>query len=151
MVGRPPLPAAIALSFLFLTGCVRPGGRNSDCQWPAEPGARPLRVNQSEDRRHLRADMGFGEELAIEHMDAHHGPRSGAFKSHEAATQAMRACLIQLAGQIGQTHTIDPKELGKFFGVRDPATDAALILSFLALYYLSGAMLGGWLLCKYPP
>jgi hypothetical protein len=63
----------------------------------------------------------------------------------------MRTCLIQLAGQIGHSHRIDPKELSGFFGVRNPATDAALILPFLAFYCLCAAMLAGWLLRQYPP
>lgn len=144
-------PVAMVLCSLLLCGCVRREGRNQDCRWPAEPGARALRTSASEDRRHLAEDLEFAEELAVEYMDAHHGPRSGAFQSHEAAGKALRACLAELAGHIARSHEVDPKEVSRLFGSRNVVADASVIVPFLALYCLGVALLAGWLLRQYPP
>jgi len=55
------LPALTLLISISLTGCVRRGGRNSECKWPEEPDAKALNPNQREDARHLREDVELAE------------------------------------------------------------------------------------------
>ena len=52
------LSAVTLLSFVAWTGgCVRRDGRNSDCRWPEERGAKSLNPNSQGDARHLREDV----------------------------------------------------------------------------------------------
>ena len=113
--------------FLSATGCVRRDGRNSGCMWPGEPGStRP----QSAD--HLRADVEFAEELAIEYMDAHAGPRD-----KQAAARAKNKCMGMLLEAIGKEHGITAKEAFTYFGRRNLAADIAMNLPFFLLYALA--------------
>lgn len=143
--------AALLLLSLCLTGCVRREGRNSDCAWPAEPDARALNPSQSDDARHLRADLEFAEDLAVRYMDAHHGPRSENFQSHKTADQALNGCLTDLAAQIGQSHHVPPRELKQLFGQRILVADVAMNLPFFLLYCLLAAMVAGSLFRRHPP
>lgn len=86
---------------------------------------------------HLRADVEYAQELAVESMDAHYGPRSGNFKSHEVASQALNACLATLIEQIAESHHVPLKEVVNFVGRRSLAIDIAMTLPFVLLY--------GWL------
>jgi hypothetical protein len=141
----------VLLASIFLTGCVRRGGRNSDCKWPGEANAKTLRPNQRGYASHLRDDVEFAEELAVEYMDAHHGPRSGNFKSQRAASQALNRCLAKLIEQIGKSHNVPPRELAKFFGRRSLTIDVAVSLPFVLLYGVLAGMLIGKLRRRYPP
>jgi hypothetical protein len=95
--------------------------------------------------------MEFAEELAIEYMDAHHGPRSGNFQSQQTASQTLNACLSTLAEQIGKSHNIPPRELLNFFGRRSLPVDIAASLPFILLYCVLAAVLGDWVRRRYPP
>lgn len=134
-----------------LTACTRREGRNHNCQWPIETDAKTLQVDRPEDAHHLRDDMDLAEELAIEYVDANYGPRSGNFRSREAASQAMGSCMVSLSEQIGQTHSVRSAELNTFFGRRSLAVDLAMNLPFLGLYCVIAALLAGKLLRRYPP
>lgn len=89
---------------------------------------------------HLRTDADFAQELAVEYMDAHYGPRSGKFKSREVASQALNACLVTLIGQIAESHHASPKEVASFVGRRSLAIDIAVTLPFVLLYGLLAGM-----------
>jgi hypothetical protein len=143
--------AIVLLAAISLSGCVRRSGRNSDCKWPEEPDARTLSPNQRGYARQLTDDVEFAEELAVEYMDAHHGPRSGEFKSQQAASQALNTCLGTLIEQIAKSHNVPPREVAKFFGRRSLAIDLAMILPFLLLYVFLAVMLAGKLRRRYPP
>jgi hypothetical protein len=145
------LSALTFLIFVSFTGCVRRDGRNSDCKWPEEPDAKALNPNQRGDARRLSEDVEFAEDLAIRYMDAHHGPRSGEFKSQQAATQAMKACLSTLLQQIATSHNVPLKEVAKFFGRRSLAIDVAVNLPFVLLYIFLAGLLVGRLRRRYPP
>jgi hypothetical protein len=129
--------AFVLLASVSLTGCVRRGGRNSDCKWPEGPDAKTFSPNQLGDARHIRDDVELAEELAVEYMDAHHGPRSGEFKSQQAANQALNTCLGVLIEQIAKSHNVPPREVAKFFGRRSLAIDVAVSLPFVLFYVLS--------------
>lgn len=100
---------------------------------------------------HLRADVEFAEELAIEYMDAHHGPRSGNFESHQVAGQALNTCLGTLIERIAKSHAVPPREVAKFVGRRSLAIDIAVSLPFLLLYGFLARMLIDKLRRRYPP
>lgn len=125
--------AAVALLLLMLaafSGCLRREGRNSECRWPAEVG------QASAADRDLLAEVEFAEELSIRYMDAHHGPRSGHFESHQAAGQARNRCLGSLLTRIGEARSLPPAEVFRSFGRRPPLIDLAINLPF--------ALLCGW-------
>lgn len=93
--------ATILLVSVTITGCVQRDGRNSDCKWPRESRPKTLDPTQRDDAGHLREDVEFAEELAVEYMDVHHG---------RAASQALNACRSELIGQIGKSHNIPPDD-----------------------------------------
>ena len=140
--------AVIAIA--FLNGCVRRDGRNSDCIWPGEAGAKALRAGEPGYAEHLGADAEFAEELAIRFMDAQHGPRSGKFVSQQAAGQAKNRCLGELFGKIGETHQVTAQEVFQFLGHRELATDLALNAPFALLYGLAAVVMIEKLKRRYP-
>ena len=109
-----------------------------------------LHRDQRGDASHLRADVDYAQELAVEYMDAHYGPRSGKFKSHEVASQSLNACLGTLINQIAESHHVPPKEVADFVGRRDLATDIAMAFPFLVLYGLLARMAAAKLHDRYP-
>jgi len=143
--------SVLLVGLLALAGCVRRDGRNADCKWPGETDPKTLSIVDSAAARHLRSDVEFAEELAIEYMDRHHGPRSGHFQSMQAAGQAMNACRTDLIGQIAKSHDVPGKTVASFAGRRDLAADAAITLPFLLLYGFLASVMTGWLLRRYPP
>lgn len=147
------VPLAILLSTLVcLTACLPREGRNSDCIWPDEPlAAKTLRPSDRGYAEHLRQDVEFAQELAIEHMDAEFGPRATKPRPQQTANQVLLTCLGSLGGQIAKTHNIPPNELAPYFDRRNPVIDAAMILPFLLLYALLATLFAGWLLRRYPP
>jgi hypothetical protein len=142
-------PSLLALGLVIpitFTGCVRREGRNSECIWPKEAGARALDPSRRDDARHLREDVEFAEELAVEYMDAQRRSRSG-----QPPGQVMNTCRNSLLKQISTSHNVPPKEVIQSFGRRSLAIDLAIILPFLLLYGLMAALLAGWLRRRYPP
>ena len=103
---------------LLLFGCVRREGRNSDCKWTSAP--------TGVDRRDLRADLEFAEELAIRYMEAHAGPRDQAVAAKAPTPEARRAvCEAVPLGRMGTTAEV---------------ADLATFLCSPAASYLTGAM-----------
>src|SRR6266568_7003357 len=143
------LPFLAALGLVISTtstGCVRREGRNSECIWPAEPGARTLDPSRRGDAWHLREDVEFAEELAIRYMDARH-----RLKPERPPSEVMNTCRDSLLKQIITSHNVPPKEVLQFFGRRSLAIDLGVILPFLLLYGLLATLLAGWLSRRYPP
>lgn len=141
----------ILLLSVCSVGCVRRDGRNADCAWPGEPDAKSLNAGQPDDARHLARDLEFAEELAIEHMDAHFGPRSRESHPGQTASQALNACLGSLAVKIGESHHVPLKDLRQLFGRRSIAVDTVVSLSFLLAYLVLAGVFAAWLLRRYPP
>ena len=138
------LPILIAV--IGLTGCVRREGRNSNCKWPGEPEAKTLDINQPGDGQHLRGDVEFAEELAIEYMDVHHGPRDP-----QSAGEAKNQCMRILLQEIGKAHGIAAEDAFKFFGHRSMAVDIGMNLPFVLLYGLAADIMVRRLRRRYPP
>lgn len=132
----------ILLLLLFLSGCVRREGRNSDCMWPAMVEGRASVANE----RSLRADLEFAEELAIRYMDAHAGPRDPA-----VAAQAKNRCMGLLLGEIGKERGITAQEAFRSFGKRSVAVDLAMGLPFFLCYALGADLAIRRVLGRYPP
>jgi hypothetical protein len=68
--------------------------------------------------RHLRGDIEFAEELAIEYMDAHRGSRSGTSKPPQSASEDLNTCLATLVQQIAKSHGVSRTEIIENFGRR---------------------------------
>jgi len=133
---------------LTSTGCVRREGRNSECIWPEEPNARTLDPSRGGDARHIREDVEFAEELAVEYMDAQRRSQSGR---QRPPSEVMNTCRNSLLKQISTSHNVPPREVLQFFGHRSLVIDLAVILPFLLLYGLLATLLAGWLRRRYPP
>ena len=147
-----PFLAALGLVIsITSTGCVRREGRNSECIWPEEPSARTLDPSRGGDARHLREDVEFAEELAVEYMDAQRRSQSGQLKAGRSPSEVMNTCRNSLLKQISTSHNVPPREVVQFFGRRSLAIDLAIILPFLLLYGLLATLLAGWLRRRYPP
>src|SRR5579864_3746065 len=101
------LAPALVISIL-LSGCVRREGRNSDCKWPEEPGAKALDAQNTADRRHLRADVELAEELAVRYMDAHRRPQPGSSRAPQPMMGSWSTCFTSLVNQIGESHRVAP-------------------------------------------
>ena len=143
--------AMLVISSMSLTGCVRRVGRNSNCEWPVEPGAKALHLDDSKDARHLSSDLEFAEDLAVRYVDAHFGPRSGNYESRQVASQAMNSCMVKLGQSISESHNVPANALKDFFGRRNYVADFAINLPFFLLYWLISAVLAKKLLRSYPP
>jgi len=133
---------------LISTGCVRREGRNSECIWQQEPNARTLDPSRGGDARHIREDVEFAEELAVEYMDAQRHSQSGR---QRPPGEVMNTCRNTLLKQISMSHNVPPREVVQFFGRRSRGIDLAMILPFLLLYGLLATLLAGWLRRRYPP
>ena len=143
---------AAALPMLFLVaaaGCVRRDGRNTDCHWPGEIAAKALKADQPGYGKHLSEDAEFAEDLAIRYTDAHHGPRSGHFESHEAAGRARNRCLTAMFGEVAKAHAVTPAEVFKFLGRNRGLIDLAVNLPFALLYGFAMSMIAGRILSRH--
>ena len=137
-----------SLVFVASTGCVRRQGRNSECIWPDDPGARTIDPSRLGDAWHLRKDVELAEELAVRHMDAEvHGRKLDGV----TPTEVMNTCRDSLLKQISTSHKVPPKEVIRFFGNRSIAIDLAVIVPFLLLYCFSAVLLTRWVVRRYPP
>ena len=123
---------------LLLFGCVRREGRNSDCKWTSAP--------TGVDRRDLRADLEFAEELAIRYMEAHAGPRDQA-----VAAKAKNYCMGILLAEIGKERGVSAQEAFRSFGQRAALVDLMMNLPFLFVLVLAGDFAARRLLVRYPP
>lgn len=144
----PYLAALWLVVSIASTGCVRRQGRNSECIWPDEPGARTIDPSRLSDAWHLRADVELAEELAVSHMDAQVHSRN---LNGRTPGDVMNTCRDSLLKQMSTSHNVPPKEVIRFFGRRSLAIDFAIIGPFLLLYCFSAALLARWLCRRYPP
>lgn len=130
------------------TGCVRRQGRNSECIWPEEPGAKTIDPNQLGDAWHLHGDVELAEELAVRNMDARVHSRT---LNGRTPSEVMNTCRDSLLKQISTLHSLPPKEVIRSFGHRSLAVDLAVIVPYLLLYSFSADLLSRWLFHRYPP
>jgi hypothetical protein len=138
------LAIVIAIVFvLWMDGCVRRDGRNSDCRWPAETS------NQTVNARHLSADAEFAEDLAIRYADIHFGRHSPTPSENYHAERD--ACMERLFGEIGKEHGVPVRQVSDSLGRNRAYIDLAELLPFAVLYGL--AAIGGAVLIwrRYPP
>jgi hypothetical protein len=96
--------------------------------------------------RHLRGDIEFAEELAIEHVDAHRGPRS-----QKSASEDLNTCLAALLEQIARSHGVSRTEIIENFGHPSIAIAIGEQLPFVLLYLFLSAVLVKRVFRRYPP
>jgi hypothetical protein len=92
--------------------------------------------------RHLRGDIEFAEELAVEYMDAHRGPRS---------SEDLNTCLATLLRQIAKTHGVSRTEMIQNFGRRSVLIAIGELLPFVLLYLFLSVLLVDKVRRRYPP
>jgi hypothetical protein len=143
--------SVLPLVILAVTGCVRRDGRNSDSKWPGEPTAKRLQRDQPSDMRHLRGDIEFAEELAIEYMDAHRGPRSGTSNPPQSDSEELNTCLARLLQQIAKSHGVSRTEIIENFGRRSVPIAVGEHLPFVLLYLFLSVLLVDKVIRRYPP
>jgi hypothetical protein len=100
-----------------MVGCVRRDGRNPNCTWPGEPGAKKLTPDQFGYEWHLAADGDFAEELADLFMGSPARLRSG---TTESASDAYNRCLGKMFVAVGKTHGVEPMEVFRHFTKNRP-------------------------------
>ena len=96
--------------------------------------------------RHLRGDIEFAEELAIEHMDAHRGPRS-----RKSDSEDLNTCLATLLQQIAKSHGLSRTEIIENFGRRSIPIAIGEQLPFVLLYLYLSVLLVNKVRRRYPP
>jgi hypothetical protein len=138
------------LLLAFVLGCVRREGRNTDCMWPAEPGATLLDPKEPATSRHLSADLEFAEELADRYTNVHYGPHSG-YSGPPIAGKMRTSCLLKMADEIGKQHGVSRELLVASFGKDRGGIDAAEILPFVLLFSVAATWLARKIWARYPP
>lgn len=148
MIRTTALPLLI---FVCMAGCVRREGRNSDCRWPGEAGAKTLDLSQRMHRQHLSEDAEFAEDLAVRYADTHYGLRSGHFESREAYAQARNRCLGAMLEAIGNAHGVTATKVFESLGRNRAAVDVAVNLPFVLLYGFAMSVIARHIWRRYPP
>jgi hypothetical protein len=138
------LALLIAMVFiLYVGGCVRRDGRNSDCRWPGETSIHPVST------RHLSAGAEFAEDLAIRYADAHFGRHSpNPSEKYEAERDA---CMERLFEEIGREHGVPVGQVSDSLGRNRAYIDLAELLPFALLYALAAIVGARIIWRRYPP
>jgi len=136
---------SLSLLFVCLAGCVHRERANLTCDWPQEPIFRSLDLRNASDRRHLRNDVAIAEDLAIRYADLRRGHRSGRFEGVVEYARTRDECMATLFGAVGNAHGLGMMEVRDGLGSRSKGVDAAVILSFAALYALAVNLATRWM------
>ena len=136
--------AVVMVFVLGASGCVRRGGRNSECQWPGEASS-----NSSVNARHLSEDAEFAEDLAIRYADTHFGPRSP--NPSETYPDERDRCMQTLFEAIAKEHGVAFGQVSGSLGRNRAYIDAAEILPFALLYGFAVVLAARMIWGRYPP
>jgi hypothetical protein len=118
---------------------------NSKCEWPQEQTFRSLDLRNARDRRHLGNDVAIAEDLAIRYADLRRRHRSGRFEGVVEYARTRDECMATLFGAVGDAHGVSVAEARNALGRRSKGVDAAVILSFAALYALAVNLATRWM------
>jgi len=124
-------------------GCVRRGGRNSDCRWPGETS------NQAVSARHLSEDAEFAEELAIRYADVHFGRRTPNASENYPAERDR--CMERLFEEIAKEHGVPVEQVSGSLGRDRAYIDLAEVLPFVLLYIVAALVAARMIWRHYPP
>jgi hypothetical protein len=91
--------------------------------------------------RHLRGDIEFAEELAVEYMDARRRPRPGTSGQPRSASEDLNTCLATLLQQIAKSHGVSQTEIVENFGRRSIPIAIGELLPFVLLYLFLSILL----------
>jgi hypothetical protein len=129
----------------MFAACTRPGDYpiTSNCVW-TEENTDTLDLSTISDRRHLRFDAVVAEDVAIRWADHHVGNRP------EWDEQCAR-CRETLFAGVAKQHGVDVAIVRQYSRERDVVVDAAVILSFGALYAVAAYILAGWIRRRFAP
>lgn len=135
------------LVLIGTTGCVRRDGRNTNCEWPGEAGARKLSPSQTGYGQHLSADAEFAEELADRY--ALKMARPG---DKESFLFARNQCLQVMFTEVANLHGVTPTEVSRNLGTNRTGIDIALNLPFVLMYALASRAMSRriWRRCSTP-
>jgi len=147
MIRTTALPLLI---IVWMAGCVRRDGLNSDCGWPGETGAKALNPRQPGSGQHLSNDAELAEELAVRYADTHYGLRSGHFESREVYAQARNRCMGAMFEEIGKAHGVKPEEVFSVLGRNRAGIDLAVNLPFVLLYGFAASLMVRRIRGRYP-
>ena len=99
---------------------------SSDCTW-VEDNSRQLNLENRTDRNHLRDDAVTAEDVAIRWADQH-------FHLLPEWSPRQNECMEALFAGVAKHHGVDPAVVREYSVKRDIVLDAAVVLSFGALY-----------------
>lgn len=130
---------------VIITGCVRPGDHPTDrnCVW-IEEDKRPLNLENTADRHHLRDDAVTAEDVAIRWADQYYG--------HTPEYDRRRnECMEALFKDLATNHRVDVALVRQYRFDRDIVGDAIVILSFGTLYVVVSYYFAGRIRRRFPP
>ena len=137
------------LIFLFalavvLVGCSRPVDHpiNANCQW-LEEDSRPLNLQITADRRHLRQDVETAEDVAIRWADQKFGLRPEYEEQREQ-------CIASLFSGVAHQHSVPTATVAEYRTHRDILVDSLVLLGFGALYAIAAYLLAGRMRQRFP-
>jgi hypothetical protein len=152
MIGRAVNGAIASLLVLGAcsAGCVARERLNSDCEW--NDLVSPRITQHAAGQRHLIEDVTVAEEIAIRYADVRKGRRSGHFEGSTAYVAARQACMATLIAKIAVDHHVSEPHVRDQIGRRESAVDAAIGLTFAAIYtFIAGWIVGAFQLGKWTP
>ena len=137
------------LIFLFavtvvLAGCTRPGDHpiNAKCQW-LEGDNRPLNLQITADRHHLRQDVETAEDVAIRWADKN-------FHLRPEYEGERERCIASLFSGVAHQHSVDMATVAEYRTHRDILVDSIVLLTFGALYAVAAYLLAGRMRRRFP-
>jgi hypothetical protein len=135
----------LIVAALILAGCARPGDYpvTANCEW-TEADGHSLDLAKSSDRDHLRFDAITAEDVAIRWADKYFGH----LPQYE---QRRDQCMATLFQGVAKRHDVDVAVVRQYSSARDPLVDAAVILSFGALYIVAAYIFTGRIRRRFQP
>jgi hypothetical protein len=134
----------LLIATLTLAACTRPGDFpvSSNCVW-TEQDAHSFDLNSSSDRRHLRFDAVTAEDISIRWTDRFIGHR-------REYDERQNQCLETLFAGVAKQHGVDVLTVRQYSLERETVLDAAVMLSFGALYAVVAYILAGRIRRRFP-
>jgi hypothetical protein len=137
------------LIFLFalmvaLAGCTRPADHpiNANCQWLEEDN-RPLNLQITADRHHLRQDVETAEDVGIRWADKN-------FHLRPEYEGQREQCIASLFSGVAHQHSVELATVAEYRTHRDTLVDSLVLLSFGALYAGAAYLLAGRMRRRFP-
>jgi len=129
--------------------CAGRDRRNVNCQAPQETPF-SLDLRNPEHRRHLSDEALRAEDIAVRYSDSSAWKVPGQPTGHGAYVRARYDCMATLFSAIAKNHGVSVEQVREAVGQRRLSFDAAVLLSFAALYFLAAYRLARRVCRRFP-